>query len=95
MRDYVAACTTGVNEGEGGEADPLLDLSGTEEVELPFLTVGSSGGEEKVAVLVMETRVQMARLESMVAVGLDGCKQIRGMLDGVVREHGRRLLKGK
>ena len=68
---------------------------GLEEQELPFLTVGTSGGEEKVNVLVMETRVQMARLEAMISVGLAGCKQVRGILDGIVRAHGRKVLEAR
>ena len=98
MSDYIAACTTGstasyVDKEE--EADPLLDLNGMEELELPFLTVGTSGGEDKVNVLIMETRVQMARLEAMISVGLDGCKQIRSILDGIVRAHGKRVIEAK
>ena len=102
MRDYVAACTTGsaayaVAGSEGEDADPLLDLNGAEEVELPFLTVASSGAggaeQGKVTALVMETRVQMARLEGMVAVALDGCAQIRGILDGIVRAHGKKMVQ--
>ena len=98
MRDYVAACTTGSTASYASndeEADPLLDLNGLEEQELPFLTVGTSGGEEKVNVLVMETRVQMARLEAMLSVGLDGCKQIRSILDGIVRAHGKKVLESR
>lgn len=98
MSDYIAAATTGSTasyaENEG-EADPVLDLNGLEEQELPFLTVGTSGGEDKVNVLVMETRVQMARLEAMISVALDGCKQIRLILDEVVRSHGRKVLQSK
>jgi len=98
MSDYIAACTTGstasyVDKEE--EADPLLDLNGVEELELPFLTVATSGGEDKVNVLIMETRVQMARLEAMISVGLDGCKQIRSILDGIVRAHGKRVIEAK
>ncbi len=98
MSDYVVACTTGSTAsyaGDGEEADPLLDLNGLEEQELPFLTVGTSGGEDKVNVLIMETRVQVGRLEAMISVGLDGCRQIRGMLDRVVREHGERVLEAR
>jgi exosome complex component RRP41 len=29
----------------------------------------------------------------MIAVGVDGCKQIRNTLDGIVRQHGNSLLK--
>lgn len=98
MSDYVAACTTGSTASYASndqEADPLLDLNGIEEQELPFLTVGTSGGENKVNVLVMETRIQMARLEAMIAVGLDGCTQIRSILDGIVRAHGKKVLESK
>jgi exosome complex component RRP41 len=98
MTDYIAACTTGSTASYASndeDADPLLDLNGAEELELPFLTMGASGGEDKVNVLIMETRVQMTRMEAMVSVGLDGCKQVRSILDGIVREHGRRLLKTK
>ena len=98
MRDYVAACTTGSTASYASndeEADPLLDLNGLEEQELPFLTVGSSGGDDKVNVLVMETKVQMTRLEAMISVGLDGCRQIRSILDGIVRAHGKRVLESR
>lgn len=98
MQDYVAACTTGSTASYASndeEADPLLDLNGMEELELPFLTMGTSGGEDKVNVMVMETRIQMPRLEAMVAVGLDGCKQVRKILDGIVREHGKKLLQSR
>lgn len=74
--------------------DPLLDLNGLEEQELPFLTVATLGGErDKVAVCMMETRMHVGRLEEMLAVGIDGCKSVRRILDGVVRAHGRRMLE--
>ena len=98
MSDYVAACTTGSTSSYASndeEADPLLDLNGSEEQELPFLTIATSGGDDKVNVLIMETRVQMSRLEAMISVGLDGCRQIRNILDGIVRAHGRRMLESK
>ncbi|KAK0908497.1 Exosome non-catalytic core component [Friedmanniomyces endolithicus] len=98
MSDYVSACTVASAPSSDqtlDEQDPLLDLNGLEEQELPFLTVGTSGEEGKVLVLLMETRVQVARLEAMVSVGLDGCRQIRGILDGVVREHGRKVLESR
>lgn len=107
MVDYMVACTAGsmtatatsgggnpaAGGGVGDDSDPLLDLNGTEELELPFLTVGTLGaGEERVGVLVMESRVPVERVEGMMAVGVDGCKQVREILDAVVRTHGKRLL---
>ena len=96
MSDYIVACTSGSTSSYSSNdetADPLLDLNGLEEQELPFLTVGTLGASEKVSVLVMETRVQFGRLEGMLAVGVDGCKQVREILDQVVRRCGKRILK--
>lgn len=98
MTDYIAAttvATTASYADKEEEADPLLDLNGLEELELPFLTIASSGGDDRICSLVLETKVHMARLEAMISVGLDGCGQIRGILDGVVRAHGKKLLEGK
>ena len=95
MSDYVAACTAGSTSSYGSNeesADPLLDLNALEEQELPFLTVGTLGAGENVSVLVMETRVQAGRLESMLAVGVDGCKQVREILDQTVRTQGKKIL---
>ena len=97
MRDYLVACTAGSTSSYSSndeKADPLLDLNGLEEQELPFLTVATLGASDAVSVLVMETRVQVGRLEGMLAVGVDGCKQVRSILDGVVRRQGKKILDG-
>lgn len=96
MRDYICSCTAGSTSSYSSNdeaADPLLDLNLSEEQELPFLTVATVGATDEVAVLVMETRVQMGRLEGMLAVGVDGCKQVREILDNVVRERGKAILE--
>jgi exosome complex component RRP41 len=97
MRDYICACTAGSTSSYSSNderADPLLDLNSLEEQELPFLTVGTVGDTDNVSVLVMETRVQIGRLEGMLAVGVDGCKQVREILDQVVRKRGVKILEG-
>jgi exosome complex component RRP41 len=73
--------------------DPLLDLNGMEEQELPFLTVATLGASEKVVVCMLETRVHTGKLEEMLAVGVDGCKRVRSILDSVVRSHGKRIME--
>ncbi|EKG13205.1 Exoribonuclease phosphorolytic domain 1 [Macrophomina phaseolina MS6] len=96
MSDYLVACTAGSTASYSAndeQADPLLDLNNLEEQELPFLTVGCLGQKEEISVLVMESKVQMTRLEAMLAVGVDGCKRVRDILDGVVRAHGRKMLE--
>jgi exosome complex component RRP41 len=74
--------------------DPILDLNGLEEQELPFLTVGTLGATDKVVVCIMETRMHASRLEEMLAVGVDGCKRVRAIMDAVVRAHGKRVVDG-
>lgn len=96
MNDYIVACTSGLtppNHNSKDGADPLLDLNSMEEQELPFLTVGTLGAGERVSVLVMESRVQVERLGGILAVGVDGCKQVREILDGIVRRQGKRILE--
>ena len=101
MSDYIVACTSGLtppapssqNSNNTDDPDPLLDLNGMEEQELAFMTVGTVGAGERVSVCVMERRVQVGRLEGMLAVGVDGCRQVREILDGVVRRQGKRVLE--
>lgn len=95
MSDYVTACTSGSTSSYAANddaADPLLDLNQQEEQELPFLTVATLGESDRVCALVCESRVQVSRLEGMLAVGVDGCKQVRALLDQVVRERGRKMI---
>ena len=95
MQHYITACTAGSTSSYSSNdeaADPLLDLNSLEETELPFLTVATVGGTEQVSVLILDTRVQMQRVEGMLAVAIDGCRSMLGTLDQVVREHGKRLL---
>ncbi|KAK5658964.1 hypothetical protein OQA88_1782 [Cercophora sp. LCS_1] len=96
MTDYVVACTAGSTSTYAANdegADPLLDMNNQEETELPSLTVATLGDSDRVAVLVCESRVQVSRLEGMLAVGVDGCKRIREILDRVVREKGRKMIQ--
>ncbi|KAJ0419255.1 3' exoribonuclease family, domain 1-domain-containing protein [Aspergillus carlsbadensis] len=75
--------------------DPLLDVSLPEEQELPFLTVATTtsvptGADDddddmKVSMLTMDSKVHHTYIETMLAVGVDGCKQIREILDGVIK----------
>ena len=97
MADYLVACTSGSTSSfmgnDGSTADPLLDLNGQEEMDVPWLTVGTIGASEKVSICVMDTKVRVERLEGMLAVGVDGCKQVREILDEVVRKKGTRILE--
>lgn len=108
MSDYIVACTSGtttttssstLNSHDSGNtssdpSDPLLDLNASEEQELPWLTVATVGAGERVSVLVLEKRVRPEWVEGMLAVGVDGCKQVREILDQAVRRHGHVVLQG-
>ncbi|KAI0169992.1 ribosomal protein S5 domain 2-like protein [Hypoxylon sp. FL1284] len=95
MTDYLVACSAGSTSSHAAgdeRADPLIDLNSQEEQELPFLTVATLGASDKVAALVCESRVQVGRLEGMMAAAADGCVGIRAYLDSVVREKGRKMV---
>lgn len=95
MTDYLVACSAGSTSSHAAgdeRADPLIDLNSQEEQELPFLTVATLGATDKVAALVCESRVQVGRLEGMMAAAADGCVGIRAYLDSVVREKGRKMV---
>lgn len=96
MSDYVAACTAGSTSSHSAaddSADPLLDLNTQEEQELPFLTVATLGASEKIAAMVCESRIQVSRLEGMLVVGVDGCKQVKLLLDRVIKEKGVKMIR--
>jgi exosome complex component RRP41 len=103
MPGLLCAVSSGVVENideESGRVEPLLDLNGSEEMEVPFLTVATVGGlgvEDRVSVLVMESRCQAGdgRLEGMMAVGVDGCKQVRTLMEGTIRRHGVKVLRSR
>ncbi|KAF2465266.1 exosome complex exonuclease RRP41 [Lindgomyces ingoldianus] len=95
MADYLVACTaasSATSDSSSDNSDPLLDLNSLEEQELPFLTVGTLGKTERVSVLLMETRVRNERVEGMLAVGIEGCKSMRDILDGVVKGYGKKFI---
>lgn len=100
MSDYVVAVTAGATassagvDADGGESagDPLLDVNGIEEQELPTLTVATLGGSEKITLLQLESKVHLGLMEGMMAVAVDGCSKLRDVLDAKVREHGAAIV---
>src|SRR5690606_12656541 len=94
--DYMCACSAGsaASFASGEEqADPILDLNHVEEGDLPGLTLATLGDSDKIGLLQMETKVKLERLEEMLAVGIDGCRTIRSILDSVVRKHGKAIIQ--
>ncbi|KAI5305290.1 phosphatidylinositol transfer protein csr1 [Ascosphaera pollenicola] len=98
----VSSSIAGINES----LDPLLDLSLPEEQELPFMTVATTtplpgdesedeSEEEMLSIVQMESGVHVSYLETLFAVGIDGCKQVRDILNSVIKKAGKRLLEGE
>jgi exosome complex component RRP41 len=85
--------------------EPVLDLNNLEEQELPYLSIatvaGGEGIEDKVSVLMMESRVEIAgasgpgKVEAMLATGLDGCREVRRRMEEVVRRHGAKVMMSR
>ncbi|ANB12450.1 Ski6p [Sugiyamaella lignohabitans] len=84
MYDYVSACSTALYDS----ISPLLDPNNAEESDLPFLTVATIGKTEKVSMLLLESKVPLDRLESLIAVTISGCHSLRDQMDRQVRKHG-------
>lgn len=106
MPSILAAVTSGhisSTDDPMSSSDPVLDLSNAEEQELPFLSVATVaaivGDDEKVAVLVMESKIQAeqggGKLEGMLALGVDGCKRVRKIFEGIIKAHGAKVLQGR
>lgn len=73
----------GAERGEVGRAT-RTDGDGDED-EDGGLQAEDEVDDTKVSVLHMETRAHTSYMETMLAVGIDGCKQIREILEGVVK----------
>lgn len=88
MYDYVSLVSAGLHD-----VTPLLDLNALEENDMSTLTLGVIGKSEKLALLLLEDKMPMDRLESVLAIGIAGGHRIRDLMDEEVRRHGN-LRKG-
>lgn len=89
MYNYVSGCGVAVYD-----TVPLLDPNQAEESDLSFLTAAVIGKSDKVASLLLENKLPMARLENALGLAIAGCHSIRDMMDREVRRHGKeRALK--
>lgn len=105
MPSLLCASTAGLIPKPTNDSDeafePVLDLTGSEELEIPFLTVGTVIGKDaektdKVITLIMESRCPLGadgkNLEAMLAVAIDGSKRVRGILEDCVRRKGESMI---
>lgn len=83
MYDYVSAISVGIHD-----QTPLLDLNNLEENDMSCLTIGVVGKSEKLAMLLLEDKVPMEKLESVLGIAIAGGHRIRELMDNEVRNHG-------
>ncbi|RMZ78390.1 hypothetical protein DV738_g3893, partial [Chaetothyriales sp. CBS 135597] len=106
MPSILAAISSGIianTDDPSKKPEPVLDLNTAEEQELPFLSLATVAAqpeeEDKVSVLMMESRIPIGgahnQLESMLAIGVDGCKQVRSRMEDVIRKHGAKVMAGR
>lgn len=83
MYDYVSAVSVGIHD-----QTPLLDLNNLEENDMSCLTIGVVGKSEKLAMLLLEDKMPLDKLESVLGIAIAGGHRIRELMDNEVREHG-------
>lgn len=106
MPSILAAVSSGViipTDNSLARPEPILDLNNAEEQELPFLSLatvrGDADEEDKISVLVMDSRVQLTGTdnpaETMLRIGLDGCQSVRRTMEEVIRRQGTKVMQGR
>lgn len=88
MYDYVALVLTGLLD-----TATILDLNSLEEQAMSTLTVGTIGKLEKLALMMLEDKMPVDRLEPVLAVSIAGAHQVRELMDAEVRRHGNGSIK--
>lgn len=91
MYDYVSSISAGLYDQY-----PLLDLNTLEENDMSYLTIGVIGKSEKLALLMLENKMPLDRLEPVLGLAIAGGHRVRDLMDQEVRSHGKyRLSKLK
>lgn len=85
MYDYVSAVSAGLYD-----QFPLLDLNTLEEHDMSYLTIGVIGKSEKLALLMLENKMPLDKLEDVLGLAIVGGHKIRDLMDEEVRAHAKR-----
>ncbi|KAF9103881.1 Exosome complex component RRP41 [Mortierella sp. AM989] len=87
MTDYVCACTAGWVERE-----PVIDLNHIEESsDTSEVTIAMLPKSGKVTLAQMESRLHVDKLEELLTLASEGCKQIHQVLDRTIRDRAEDL----
>lgn len=88
MYDYVSSISAGLYDQY-----PLLDLNTLEEHDMSYLTIGVIGKLEKLALLMLENKMPLDKLEPVLVLAIAGGHRIRELMDEEVRSHGKSRLE--
>lgn len=84
IKEYVCACTASLANNDV----PMIDISHEEEIMGgPTLTVAALPMSGKIVLMEMSQRFHLDHLEKVSNKALQGCKDIRQILDEAVRLH--------
>ncbi|EDV32014.1 uncharacterized protein Dana_GF15621 [Drosophila ananassae] len=84
LNELIVACTASLSKNN----IPLTDISHIEEVSGgPKLTVAALPTAQKIAFLEMSERFHIDHLETVIETAMAGCREIRDILEAVVKEH--------
>lgn len=88
MYDIISGVSVGLYD-----TTPLLDINSLEENAMSSVTLGTVGKSEKLSLLLVEDKVPLDRLESVMAIGIAGAHRIRDLMDKELRKHGKRRVE--
>lgn len=80
MYDYISGVSVGLYD-----TTPLLDANSLEENAMSTVTLGVVGKSEKLSLLLVEDKIPLDRLESVLAIGIAGAHRIRDLMDKELR----------
>ncbi|ODV80496.1 uncharacterized protein CANTADRAFT_25016 [Suhomyces tanzawaensis NRRL Y-17324] len=83
MYDYVSSVSAGLHD-----QTPLLDLNSLEENDMSAITIGVVGKSEKLALLMLEDKMPLDQLESVLAIAIAGSHRIQDLMDTELRRQG-------
>ncbi len=87
LYDYVSAVSVGIYSETA-----LLDLNSLEESDLSYVTIGVVGDSDKLNLIMCEDRLPLDKLERLINLGIQGCHQLRELMNETVKEVGIELL---
>lgn len=82
ITDYVAAVSVA---SLSSPSVPLLDISNTEQSDLPHLTVATLPRSQKVTLVQLEARLNIETFESILRIGVEACSVLKTEMDREVR----------